>query len=184
MKTKQMIFASAILTGMLQASFGGYWLSFGLDASERYVDFSTTSPFSNHQKFPTWTRGTNNAGTQKYLNVLLKGKSPGTCFTVFGVSESRPDTETDITAYAGTTMIDDDSRFGSLLPHFKVWTTRDQTIRLSAFNDSYNDRDFGVTIAEQTTSSSAACRDNVGGNSADPLFNGVTGVLEIGPTPD
>ncbi|HKP96938.1 MAG TPA: hypothetical protein VJ385_14405 [Fibrobacteria bacterium] len=184
MKTKQLLFAFAILMGTLQSSFGGYWLSFGLDQSTRYVDFSTVSPFSNHQKFPTWKRGTHNAGTQKYFDLLLNGKSPGTCFTVYASPESQPETNTDLIAYADTTMIDDDGRWGSLLPSFKVWTTRDQHIRISAYNDDNNDRDFGLTISEQPASSLGSCKNNLGGDPTTPLYNGVTGVLEVGPSPN
>lgn len=183
MFNKKLLLTSAILiSGALHTASAQGWNTFGLNSMNRYVDFSATSPFSNHTFFPKWSVGTANPGTTKYFLMNLQGKSTGSCFIVSTSGASASGTVTDLVAYtpqATFKKIDDDGPNSGKLPYFKVFTYHDAAFIISAKNDTHNNRDWNLSITEMAAANPNACKAL---SSSVPMYDSQNEVVSPGPT--
>jgi len=178
---KILIAASFLLAGSFHSAMAQGVNAIGLNGMQRYVDFSATSPFSNHQFFGTWSVGTTNPGSTKFFNMLFQGKSTGSCFVVITSPASASASVTDIVAYAGTKKIDDDGPNSSKLPYFKVFTYHDTFIYLSAKDNTHNNRDWNIQTDEHSPSTETECK-NLFNNPSVPMYSAQTDAVNPGPT--
>lgn len=177
------IVGAGVLAGLAQVSFAnGYNYRFHSTSShqtQEYVDFSAVSPHSNHQSWPKATIPTSGGQLRVYYALQLQGSPTGTCYSYQVQSASQPATNTDLVAYVGNTMIDDDGPGGSRMPFFKVWVTSGYNFKISSKN-SYNDQADWNLVVNSAVMSQSACQNAFGGP-AQPMVNS-NGQVIVGPT--
>ncbi|HKP96939.1 MAG TPA: hypothetical protein VJ385_14410 [Fibrobacteria bacterium] len=180
---KLLLPAAVLISGVLHSVSAQGLQSHGPESMNKYVDFSAKSPFSDHQSFGTWSIGTSNPGTTKFTMIVLMGKSAGSCFVVKTLPASASETVTDLVAYTPDLpfrKIDDDGPNSGKMPYFKVFAYHDTAFRISAKNDTHNNRDWNMSITEYSANSPAACKALI--NSTIPMYDYTNDVVSPGPT--
>lgn len=177
-KMKSLLASTGLIAGLCQATFASpSFIQAGIIDS-RYIDFSTTSPHSNHATWQTWTPP-NGGSPVKYMTLQLAGTNPGvpgSCFQVHvSPASGTPQQWTDLRLWPawGSTSIDDDGPNNSRMPYAKIWmgSTTGNFI-LAAKNSTQNQIDFRLSISTlQSVTTAAGCDDGV-----SPFHNFNTGV--------
>jgi hypothetical protein len=169
MFNKKSLIASLAVLATASLSWGTFFQS-GIGGDINSIDFSMSTSASGHSNWGTWT--VNGSSGTKYTDLQLAGQSSGgntSCFDVIFYPVTTTAANTDLRVYtSGGTSIDDDGPAGSRLPRFRYWGSTTIYVRISAYTNTYNDRDFYYQIFHTLTATKAACETG----SAYPTVDG------------
>jgi hypothetical protein len=176
---KIMVGAGAV-AALAQMSFAnGYNYRFhsgNYHQTSEYVDFSAKSPYGNHQAWPKATNGPFGS-LRVYYALQLQGAGTGTCYSFEVQGASQPASNTDMVAYMGNTMIDDDGP-SKKTPFFKIWVTSGVNFKIAA-KDAYNDVADWNLVVNSSMLSKDACKSAYGGTT-QPMITS-NGEVVVGP---